>query len=401
MTTPGALSGTRVLELGTLIAGSFATRMLGDMGADVIKVEAPGKPDPAREWGHVRYRGRALWWPVLARNKRCVTLNLRETEGQDLFVAMAATADVVVENFKPGTLERWQLSYERLSEANRGLILARISGYGQTGPYAQRPGYASIAEALGGLRHMNGFPGRTPPRFGISLGDSLAAMFAVQGIQSALLWRGGAGGGQGQVVDVSLLESCLALTESAAPEYSLTGYVHGPQGTGLSGIAPSNTFRSSDGHDLIISANQDTLFERLCQAMGQPELSQDQRFSTHEARAENQELIESILADWAAQRPGAEIDEILNRAGVVCGPILGMDGVSEHPQVRAREALVAHSDPDLGEFLGPNVVPRLSDTPGGVRWSGPSQPGQHNGEVYGELGIDAVRLRDLEQGGIL
>jgi formyl-CoA transferase len=232
--THGPLTGMRMVELGTLLAGPFAGRLLGDMGAEVLKVEAPGKPDPLRDWGHARYEGRSLWWPVQSRNKKCITLNLREPRGQELLLELVRVADVVTENFRPGTLERWNLGYDRLSEANPGIVLARISGYGQTGPYAERAGFASVAEAMGGLRYINGFPGEAPPRTGISLGDSLAAMFAVQGILAALYRRDALNGdGRGQVVDVSLMEASFALLESAVPEYDRLGIVRQPSGTGL------------------------------------------------------------------------------------------------------------------------------------------------------------------------
>ena len=230
---PGPLAGMRMIELGTLLAGPFAGRLLGDMGAEVVKVEAPGQPDPLRDWGHARYEGRSLWWPVQSRNKKCITLNLRERRGQELLLDLVRSADVVTENFRPGTLERWNLGYDRLSAANPGVVLARISGYGQTGPYAQRAGFASVAEAMGGLRYINGFPGEAPPRTGISLGDSLAAMFAVQGILAALYHRDALGGdGRGQVVDVSLMEASFALLESTVPEYDRLGIVRQPTGHG-------------------------------------------------------------------------------------------------------------------------------------------------------------------------
>ncbi len=233
---PGPLAGMRMIELGTLLAGPFAGRLLGDMGAEIIKVEAPGKPDPLRDWGHARYEGRTLWWPVQSRNKKCITLNLREERGQELLLELVRVADAVSENFRPGTLERWNLGYDRLSAANPGIVLARISGYGQTGPYAERAGFASVAEAMGGLRYINGFPGEAPPRTGISLGDSLAAMFAVQGILAALYHRDALGGnGRGQVIDVSLMEASFALLESTVPEYDRLGIVREPTGTGLKG----------------------------------------------------------------------------------------------------------------------------------------------------------------------
>ncbi len=330
----GPLAGVRVVELGQLLAGPFTGRLLGDLGAEIIKVEAPGHPDPIRDWGKARYEGRSLWWPVQSRNKKCITLNLRHEEGQRLLLRLVEHADVLVENFRPGTLERWNLGYERLSEVNPGLVLARVSGYGQTGPYAKRAGFASVSEAMGGIRHISGFPGEPPPRMHISLGDSLAGMFAAQGILAALYWRDALGGGLGQVVDVSLMEASFALLESTVPEYDRLGIVRGPQGTNLKGIAPSNIFKSSDDTWMVIAANADKVFRRLCEAIGRPELADDERFATHLARGDNQEEIEGIVAEWAARHTAKEIDEILNEAGVICGPIYTIADIFDDPQYR-------------------------------------------------------------------
>jgi formyl-CoA transferase len=399
---PGPLAGLRVIELGTLLAGPFAGRLLGDMGAEVIKVEAPGKPDPLREWGQARYRGRTLMWPVQARNKKCVTLDLRTARGAELLLELVRDADVLTENFRPGTLERWGLGYERLSEVNPGLVLARISGYGQTGPYAGRAGFASVAEAMGGLRHINGFPGEAPPRTGVSLGDSLAAMFAVQGILAALYRRDVLGDGRGQVVDVSLMEASFAMLESTVPEYDRLGLVRQPAGTNLAGIAPSNIFKSRDDLWMVIAANNDNLFRRLCDAMGRPELADDPRFATHLARGENQEEIEGIVADWAAGRDAVEIDRILNDAGVVCGPIYTVAEIFRDPQYAAREMLVEHVDPEFGPYVGPGIVPKFSETPGAVRWSGTWEHGSHNEEVYrGLLGLSDAELGRLREDGVV
>ena len=399
---PGPLAGLRVVELGTLLAGPFAGRLLGDMGAEVIKVEAPGKPDPLREWGQARYQGRTLMWPVQARNKKCVTLDLRTERGQELLLELVRVAHVLTENFRPGTLERWGLGYERLSEVNPGLVLARISGYGQTGPYAGRAGFASVAEAMGGLRHINGFPGEAPPRMHISLGDSLAAMFAVQGILAALYHRDVLGGGRGQVVDVSLMEASFALLESTVPEYDRLGIVREPAGTNLAGIAPSNIFKSRDDLWMVIAANNDNLFRRLCDAMGRPELADDTRFATHAARGANQEEIEGIVADWARERDAAEIDRVLNEAGVVCGPIYTVAEIFQDPQYAAREMLVEHVDPEFGPYVGPGIVPKFSETPGAVRWSGTWEHGSHNEEVYcGLLGLSDAELGRLREDGVV
>ena len=401
--TPGPLAGLRMIELGTLLAGPFAGRLLGDMGAEVVKVEAPGQPDPLREWGHARYEGRSLWWPVQSRNKKCITLNLREQRGQELLLELVAVSDVVTENFRPGTLERWNLGYERLSAANPGVVLARISGYGQTGPYAQRAGFASVAEAMGGLRYINGFPGEAPPRTGISLGDSLAAMFAVQGILAALYHRDALGGdGHGQVVDVSLMEASFALLESTVPEFDRLGIVRQPSGTGLKGVAPSNIFKSRDEMWIVIAANQDAVFRRLCDVMGGPELADDPRFATHLARGENEETLDAIIGGWAARHDAREIDRTLNEAGVACGPIYSVADIFEDPQFEAREMLVEHVDPEFGEYVGPGIVPKFSETPGAVRWSGTWEEGSHNEEIYcGLLGLSASELDGLREDGVV
>jgi formyl-CoA transferase len=391
-----------VLELGSFIAGPFAGRLLGDMGAEVIKVEDPGRPDVLREWGRAHYRGRPLWWPVQARNKKCVTLDLRTSRGQAVLLELVRHADVVMENFRPGTLERWNLSFERLQSVNRGIVLARISGYGQTGPYASRAGFAVVSEAMGGLRHISGFPGEPPPRMQISLGDSLAGMFAVQGILSALYWRDASGGGEGQVVDVSLLEASFAMLESTVPEYDRLGLVRGPGGTKLDGIAPSNIFKSRDDKWMVIAANSDALFARLCDVMGMPELSTDERFSSHVARGRNQDEIDAIVASWAALRDAAEIDELLNSAGVICGPIYTIADIFEDPQVQAREMLIPCEDPEFGPYLGPGVIPKLSATPGSVRWSATWKPGSHNNEIYaGLLGLTEAEIVSLEREGVI
>jgi formyl-CoA transferase len=398
----GPLEGVRVIELGQLLAGPFTGRLLGDMGAEIIKVEAPGKPDPIRDWGKARYKGRSLWWPVQSRNKKCITLNLRHEKGQELLLRLVERADVVVENFRPGTLERWNLGYERLAEANPKIVLARVSGYGQTGPYAERAGFASVSEAMGGIRHINGFPDQPPPRMHLSLGDSLAGMFAMQGILSALYWRDALGGGVGQVIDVSLMEAAFALLESTVPEYDRLGIVRGPQGTNLKGIAPSNIFRSSDEHWMVIAANADNVFRRLCEAMERPELADDPRFATHNARGENQDEIEGIVAEWAAQRTAREIDEVLNAAGVICGPIYTVADIFQDPQYKARDMLVEHEDPEFGTYIGPGIVPKLSHTPGAVRWSATWEEGSHNREVYGTLlGLGDDELATLKEEGVL
>ena len=398
----GPLAGVRVIELGTLLAGPFTGRLLGDLGAEIIKVEDPGRPDPIREWGKARYEGRSLWWPVQSRNKKCITLDLRAERGQELLLELVRGADVVTENFRPGTLERWNIGFERMQEVNPKIILARVSGYGQTGPYAERAGFASVAEAMGGIRYINGFPGEPPPRIHISLGDSLAGMFAAQGILAALYWRDATGSGKGQVVDVSLLESSFALLESTVPEYDRLGIVRGPGGTGLKGVAPSNIFKSRDDKWMVIAANADNVYRRLCEAMGQPELADDERFATHLARGDNQEELEGIVGAWAVQHDAAEIDSILNEAGVICGPIYTIADIFVDPQFQARDMLLEHVDPEFGPYIGPGIVPKLTETPGAVRWSATWEEGSHNREVYCDLlGLSDDELGELEREGVV
>jgi formyl-CoA transferase len=397
----GALDGIRVLEIGTLIAGPFAGRLLGDQGADVVKVEAPDRPDPLRTWGQAHEDGRGFFWTVHARNKRCITLDLRSGRGQEMFLELAAGADVVVESFRPGTLERWGLGPDRLTAANPGIVLARVSGYGQTGPMAAQPGYASVAEARAGMRYVTGFPGQPPVRMALSLGDSLAGMFACQGILTALVAR--ARTGKGQVVDAALTDSCLAVTESMVPDYSRAGLVRQPSGTRLDAIAPSNSYETADGTFVIIAANQDTLFRRLCAAMDRPGLADDQRYATHTARAVHQDELDDLIGVWAKGLPPEDVVARCSAAGVVVGPVATVADVVADEQFLARDMLVPHHDLGVdADVLGPGVTPQLSATPGAVRWAGPPQPGWHNAEVYGELlGLTADDLAELAAQGVV
>jgi len=397
----GPLDGIRVLEVGTLISGPFAGRLLGDMGADVVKIEPPGSPDPLRTWGQAEVDGHHFFWTIHARNKKAVTLNLREPKGRELFLDLVEKSDVVVENFRPGTLEKWGLGYDVLRERNRGIILVRVSGYGQTGPDSHKAGYASVAEAASGLRHMNGFPGGPPPRLALSLGDTLAGMFAAQGALAALYRRTVTG--EGQVVDAALTEACLAVQESTIPDYDVGGVVRGPSGTRLEGIAPSNIYPTADGSWVVIAANQDTVFRRLCGAMGQPELATDERFADHVSRGRNQDAIDEIIAAWAAERQPAEIIATLSEAGVISGPINTVAEVVTDPQLLSRGMIADHWDERIERYVkGPGVVPVLSETPGTIRSGGSLTPGQHNDEVYGELlGRSADELASLRTEGIL
>ena len=398
----GPLAGVRVVELGQLLAGPFTSTRLADFGAEVIKVEAPKTGDPMREWGHHRYEGKCLWWPVLSRNKKTVTANLREERGQDLVRKLVKTADVLVENFKPGTLEKWHLGPDDLHKVNPGLVIARISGFGQTGPYSDRPGFASVGEAMGGLRHINGFPDQPPPRAGISLGDTLTGMFAAQGVLMALYWRDALGGGQGQVVDASIMESCFSLMESALPEYQKLGVVREPSGTGLANVSPSNIFPTKDGKWLVIAANIDPMFRRLCQAMGQPELAEDPRFVDHKSRGHNATELDGLIADWTKTLQVRELDDLLNSHGVVTGPIYTIADILEDPHYQDREMVRNVEDDTFGELTVPGFAPRLTHSESEISWLGPQDVGSHNAEVYGEiLGLNADEIRLLEDDGII
>jgi crotonobetainyl-CoA:carnitine CoA-transferase CaiB-like acyl-CoA transferase len=397
----GPLAGVRVVELGQLIAGPMAGRMLADFGAEVIKVEPPGTGDPMREWGLNRFQGHGLWWPLQSRNKKLVTLDLRQGRGRELLLKLAGRSDVLVENFRPGTLERWGLGPEQLHEANPGLVIARVSGYGQTGPYAQRAGFASVGEAMGGLRYLNGYPGQVPPRPGVSLGDSLAAMFAVQGILMALYHRD-VNGGRGQVVDASILESCFAMLDSTVPEYGKLGVVREPQGSRIGSAVPSNVYTTRDGKYLAVAANADNIFRRLCAAIGRPELADDDRFANHWARFEHVDELDSIVGDWVGEHDAAEADRILNEAGVVSGLVYSIADIFEDPHYRAREMLVTMHDEVLGEVVVPGVVPKLSETPGELRHAGSWELGRDNRGVYIDLlGLDERQLSELAAQGVI
>ena len=398
----GPLSGVRVIEMGQLVAGPFVGSRMADFGAEVIKVESPGQGDAMRRWGHHRYKGRSLWWPVLARNKKTISANLREKRGQDLVRQLIAQADVLVENFKPGTLEKWGLDPESLHVINPGLIIARVSGFGQTGPYSSRPGFASVGEAMGGLRFINGFPDQPPPRTGISLGDSLAGMFATQGVLMALYWRDTIGKGKGQVVDASITESCFAMLESALPEYDKVGFIRQPSGTGLANVSPSNIFPTKDEKWVVIAANLDAMFNRLCDAMEQPELADDPRYSTHQVRGENCDELDARIADWTRGFTAAELDVRLDEHGVVSGPIYSIEDIANDPHFQARDMIQRYQDDDLGDIAVPGFVPVLSETKSEIAWLGSSEVGAHNEEIYcGLLGMTQTELQELKNDGII
>lgn len=396
----GPLQGLRVVEMGQLLAGPFVGSRCADFGAEVVKIEAPGSGDPIRNWGRLQHEGKTLWWPVMARNKKSVSINLREAEGQDLARKLIAGADVLIENFKPGTLEKWGMSPAELHILNPGLVIVRVSGFGQTGPYAGRPGFASVGEAMSGMRYINGYPDMPPPRYGISLGDTLTALFAFEGMMMALYHRD-RNGGRGQVVDAAITESCFAMLESTVTEYSKAGAVRQPSGTGIAKIAPSNIYPARDGSYVVIAANIDAMFRRLTQAMGQPDLADDPRFATHIARGDHAELLDAMVADWSSSLEMADLTARLEEFGVVYGPINSIAEVVRDPHFRERGMVREHHDADFGTITIPGVFPVLSDTPGDVAWLGPQEIGAHNAEIYGRIGLDDGEIDDLKARGVI
>jgi len=391
----GPLKGIRVVEMGQLIAGPFCGQLLGDMGADVVKVEAPGRGDPMREWGQPGY---PMFWEILARNKQCVSLDLRKPAGQDLARKLIGAADILIENFRPGTLEGWNLSPEQLHSANPGLIIVRVSGYGQTGPYAGRAGFGGIGEAMGGWRNVVGDPDRPPSRMGVSIGDSLAATFGCLGALAALRHREATG--EGQVVDSSLYESVLHVMESLVPDYALAGFIRERSGSILPGIAPSNVYRCKDG-DYLIGANQDSVFLRLCEAMGRPELASDPRYATHQARGERQAELDALIEAWTAERTVDEVEAAMSDAGVPAGRIYRAPDMLVDPHFKAREALIELAHPKWGKLPMQNAFPKLSLTPGSVRRPAPQTVGQDNADVYSALGVGSAELETLKAAGVI
>ncbi|ABI76999.1 CAIB/BAIF family protein [Hyphomonas neptunium ATCC 15444] len=392
----GPLTDLRVIELGQLIAGPFCGQIFADMGADVIKVEPPGQGDPLRDWGR---EGFPLWWSVVARGKRCITSNLREAEGQDIVRKLVAQADFLLENFRPGTLEKWGLGYEALREINPRLIMIRVSGYGQTGPYASRAGYASVGEAMGGLRYVMGEADRRPSRAGISLGDSLAGVYAALGALAALHHREKTG--EGQMIDATIYESVLSVMEALVPEHQFEGYTRERSGSILPNIAPSNIYEGCDGM-VIIAANQDTVFARLCVAIGLPDLKDDPEYKSHVARGRNQKALDDMIQAWAASRTIDEIEQIMIENGVPVGKVYRAADMLNDPHYAARESLTEVPSPRWPGIKQQNVFPKLSATPGKIRWAGPESIGQHTEEVLTELlDLTPEQVEKLRASGII
>jgi crotonobetainyl-CoA:carnitine CoA-transferase CaiB-like acyl-CoA transferase len=386
------------LELGTLIAGPFCGQLLGDMGAEVIKIEAPGQGDPMRTWGPQPRGTPSVWWPVIGRNKKGITLDLRQDQGQSLFKQLVSKADVIIENFRPGTLEKWNCGWEQLSAINPRLILVRVSGYGQTGPYSQRAGYGGIGEAMGGLRYIVGEPDRPPSRVGISIGDSLAAVHACMGTLAALHHRHRTG--VGQVVDAAIYESVLNMMESLVTEYDQLGHIRERSGPILPRIAPSNVYPTRDGI-VMIGANQDTVFSRLAAAMDSPDLAKDPRYADHQARGANQAELDEVIARWTASLSTVDLLALLEKYGIPSGLIYRAADMLGDPHFQSRNAIVSTPHPQFGTLRMQNVAPRLSASPSSIRTPAPAL-GEHNAQVYGEwLGLEPGVIDDYRARGVI
>ncbi len=397
---PKPLEGLRVLELGMFIAGPFCSHVMADFGAEVIKIEPPGQGDPMRTWGDGHKEDKSLWWLTQSRNKKCITLNLKDPKGLEMAKELVAKSDIVVENFRPGKLEDLGLGYEELKKINPGIVLVRISGYGQTGPYSARAGFGGGAEAIGGLRHLTGYPDRPPTRVGIAIGDTVAAIIGALGAVMAIYNRT-VRGGEGQVVDVALYEAVFSLMDASLPEFDKLGVVKQRSGTSIPKVAPSNIYETSDDKFIYIGANHDALFKRLSKIMGQPELGDDPRYSTHKERGERQQELDDMVNQWTKQHTMAELDKMLEEAGVPASPIYTIADIAKDPHYHAREMIREIEDSVWGKVKVPGIVPKLSGTPGDIEWGGPGL-GEHNNEIYQEiLGFTAEQVDELEKNGVI
>lgn len=395
----GPLTDLRVIEMGQLLAGPFCGQLLADFGAEVIKIEQPGIGDPMRQWGREKPHGKSLWWPVIARNKKSVEINAREPEGQEMIRDLVRDADFLLENFRPGTMEKWGLGYDELAKINPRLVMIRVSGYGQTGPYSRNAGYGAIGEAMGGLRYVVGDPSTPPSRMGISIGDTLAATFACLGGLMALhnVHRTG----HGQVVDSAIYEAVLNVMESLITEYDKADFIRERTGAILPNVAPSNVYPTKDGKFVLIAANQDTVFARLAKAMAREELAADERYATHSARGRHQAELDDLIAQWTRTMSATELGPLLDEHGVPRGDIYRAPEMLEDAHFKAREAIVRVAHPVFGDLAMQNVAPRLSQTPGRVVSAGP-ELGEHNAEVLkGLLKLDDARIADLAERGVI
>nr|WP_312971812.1 CaiB/BaiF CoA-transferase family protein [Pseudomonas sp.] len=393
---PMALAGLKVIEMGQLIAGPFASKLLGEFGAEVIKIEPPGVGDPLRKWRKIK-DGTSLWWHVQSRNKRSLTLDLKQAEAQDIVRKLVSDADILVENFRPGTLEGWGLGYDALKAINPRLIMLRISGYGQTGPYRDLPGFGVIGEAMGGLRHLSGYPGQAPVRVGISIGDSLSSLYGVIGVLLALQER--ARSGEGQEIDVALYESVFAMMESLVPEYDAFGYIREPAGSALPGITPSNSYPCKDGSYVLIAGNGDSIYKRLMSLIGRDDLGNDPRLAQNDGRSQHAELIDGAIAEWTAQRGRDEVIEALKGARVPAGYPYTAADIVQDPHYLARQ-MIEQVQTSVGPLKVPGVLPKLSRTPGRIGTGGP-QLGEHSEDILAGLGLSEEQVAGLRERGII
>jgi formyl-CoA transferase len=392
------LQGVKVIELGTLIAGPFCARLLAEFGAEVIKIEPPGGGDPLRKWRKL-HDGTSLWWYAQARNKKSVTLDLKHPEAQEIVRKLARDADIVIENFRPGAMEKWGLGWNELSSINPRLIMIRLSGFGQTGPYRDRPGFGAIAESMGGLRYVTGHPDRAPVRVGVSIGDSIAALHGVIGALMALHHRN-VNGGRGQYVDVALYEAVFNLMESVLPEYDMFGFVRERSGASLPGIVPSNTYVTRDGKYVVIGANADSIFKRMMNAIGRPDLAGDASLAHNDGRVARTEEIEKVIGDWVAAHDLDHVLGVLEKADVPSGKIYDIADIVRDPHYAAREMIRSHRLKDGTTLKLPGIVPKLSDTPGETKWIGPAL-GEHTAEVLAALGYGDEQQRELKKRGVI
>lgn len=394
----GPLNGVRVIEIGTLIAAPFAARLMGEFGAEVIKIESMGQGDPLRKWRKL-HEGTSLWWYLQSRNKKSLSLNLKSSEGIEIVKRLAESADVLIENLRPGALEKLGLGWDVLHALNPKLTLVRISGYGQSGPYRDRPGFGAIGEAMGGIRYTTGTPGSPPARVGVSLGDSLASMHAVMGALMSLL-RVKTGQGDGQIVDVSLVESVFNVMESLVPEYDMLGHVRERTGGALPGIAPSNTYPTAEGAFVVIAGNSDPIFKRLMHTIGRPDLADAPEFAQNDGRAAQSDMLDAAISAWSSSLPIDDVLQALEQAEVPAGRIYNVADIVADPHYQAREMILDAQLPGGAHVKMPGIVPKLSETPGTVNWQGPAL-GQHTDSVLGDLGLTAADIAQLKTDGVV
>ena len=395
---PLPLQGIKVVELGTLIAGPFCARLLAEFGAEVIKIEPPGTGDPLRKWRKL-HQGTSLWWYAQARNKKSVTLDLKHPEAQEIVRKLVERADIVVENFRPGAMEKWGLGWEQLSRLNPGLIMVRLSGFGQTGPYRDRPGFGAIGESMGGMRYVTGYPDRPPVRVGVSIGDSIAALHGVIGALMALHHRN-VNGGRGQYIDVALYEAVFNMMESVLPEYDMFGFVRERSGASLPGIVPSNTYVTRDEKYVVIGANADPIFKRMMNAIGRPDLASDPALAHNDGRVARTDEIEKVIGDWVAAHDLEHVLQVLEKADVPSSKIYDIADIARDPQFAMREMIQQFTLGDGKTLKLPGIVPKLSETPGSTKWIGPAL-GEHTAEMLGALGYSKEQQRELKRRGVI